>query len=325
MANDKLNKETMKLHTDHYNDYGYVDLSRSNHRRPEPGRKHKIAPKAIKATLAEIDDTVESFVPTYAAALDHRHHERRWVIESLGSFYQNEQIKDVLRIVKAGKEANVYCCTGGPATGRELLAAKLYRPRMLRHLKNNAIYKEGRTQRGDDGKTIRGSRELRAIDKKTEFGAQLEITAWIENEFQTQCQLYAAGADVPAPVAHGGNTILMQYLGDDMMPAPTLIDVALPTKEAQRLFERVFHNIGLLLGHHLIHGDLSPYNILYWEGQLTIIDFPQAVDARVNPSAYTLLERDIVRVGEYFARFGLKANFKQMAFDLWERYMTATL
>lgn len=315
----------MNLYADRYDDYGYSDLSRSSHRRPDPGRKQKTAHKTVKATLTEVDDTIESFVPTYAAALDRKHHERRWVIASLGSFYQNDQINDVLRIVKAGKEANVYCCTGGTATGRELLAAKLYRPRMLRHLKNNAIYKEGRTQRGDDGKEIRGSRELRAMDKKTEFGAQLEITAWIENEFQTQRQLYAAGADVPAPVAHAGNTILMDYLGDAVIPAPTLIDVALPHKEANQLFDRLFHNIKLLLGHHLIHGDLSPYNILYWEGKITIIDFPQTVDARVNPNAYTLLERDVWRVGEYFARFGVKANFKQMAFDLWQQYMTATL
>jgi catechol 2,3-dioxygenase-like lactoylglutathione lyase family enzyme len=46
------------------------------------------------------------------------------------------QILDVLRRVKGGKEANVYCCRTHPSTGVDLLAAKLYRPRMFRNLRS---------------------------------------------------------------------------------------------------------------------------------------------------------------------------------------------
>ena len=70
--------------------------------------------------------------------------ERRWILDALGDFYDGEWITDVLYRVKGGKEATVYCCQAHPLTGRKLLAAKIYRPRQFRKMKNDAIYKEGR-------------------------------------------------------------------------------------------------------------------------------------------------------------------------------------
>ncbi len=37
-----------------------------------------------------------------------------------------------------------------------------------------------------------------------------------------------------------------------------------------------------------MHGDLSAYNILYGESTITLIDFPQMVEARHNPHAFEL-------------------------------------
>jgi RIO kinase 1 len=277
------------------------------------------------AQLAESDDSAHHFLPSYVAPLDPRHYERQWIIDSLGSFYQENIITDVTRLVKAGKEANVYCCVAHEAAAVPLIAAKLYRPRMLRTLKNDAIYKEGRTVRDSEGKEVRGSREARAMRKKTRFGQLVETVAWIENEFQIQRQLYQAGADVPRPISHGGNTVLMAYVGDELMPAPVLSDVTLDPDEAGPLFERIMRNVTLMLSLHYVHGDLSAYNILYWDGRVTLIDFPQVVDARVNRNAFSLLERDVKRVCDYFSRFGVSADPVALAVDLWERYMRAEL
>src|SRR5436305_7994656 len=52
----------------------------------------------------------------------------------------------------------------------------------------------------------------------------------------------------------------------------------------------------------LVHGDLSAYNLLYWEGKLTLIDFPQGTSSHANQSAHVILHRDVQRVCEYFAR-----------------------
>ena len=123
------------------------------------------------------------------------------------SFYRENIITDVTRLVKGGKEANVYTCTAHPATGLDLVAAKLYRERMLRSLKNDAIYKEGRMLRDAEGKQIRSRRERTAVQNKSGYGLHLDFMMWIGTEYRTQTLLHDAGADVPKPVAHRARSI----------------------------------------------------------------------------------------------------------------------
>ncbi len=308
-----------------YETYQFFDNSREARRnRPGPRKKKQQRngrTRQIMRDIREMDDGIDTWVPSYAKALDPRHHERQWVTESVGPFYRDQIVTDVTRLVKGGKEANVYACTGHPATGMDLIAAKLYRPRMLRHLKNDAVYKAGRMLRDAEGKQLKGRREKLALRKKSNFGKQVDIQWWIGNEYRTQTQLFKAGANVPKPIAHQGNTILMAYIGDEYGPAPTLSEVRLPQAEAEPLFQRVMDNVALMLDNHLIHGDLSAYNILYWEGTIYLIDFPQMVEARHNPHAYELLERDITRVCEYFNSFGIATDPVALARGLWDPYM----
>jgi RIO kinase 1 len=70
-------------------------------------------------------------------------------------------------------------------------------------------------------------------------------------------------------------------------------------------------NIELMLACDRVHGDLSAYNVLYaGPGEIRIIDFPQAVDARFNSNALMLLERDIGNI---------------CAYSLWSRYLRSEL
>ena len=69
-----------------------------------------------------------------------------------------------------------------------------------------------------------------------------------------------------------------------------------------------------------VHGDLSAFNILYWEGEIKLIDFPQVVDIQANRSARAVLNRDVERVCQYFGRYGIRQNPNQLAEELWERY-----
>ncbi|MCZ7543106.1 MAG: hypothetical protein M5R40_05990 [Anaerolineae bacterium] len=78
-----------------------------------------------------------------------------------------------------------------------------------------------------------------------------------------------------------------------------------------------------MLERDLIHGDLSAYNMLYWEGAITLIDFPQVVNSRNNPNAYYILERDITRTCEYFARQGVACDPAAITEELWYRYLGA--
>ncbi len=113
---------------------------------------------------------------------------------------------------------------------------------------------------------------------------------------------------MPRPVVMGNNTILMEYIGEVGMAAPALSDVTLPQKTARRLFDRLMDNVELLLSLGRIHGDLSAYNVLYWQERGVLIDFPQAVDIATNPDARTLLDRDVLRLCQYFVRYGIEPD-----------------
>lgn len=286
-------------------------------RKPNPAKKQAQA-KAL-AQITYLAEDQDHFNFTYKAS----RHERVWILDSLGKFYDEKWLDDVLRLIKGGKEANVYqCLAHGTVTGLEnaYIAAKVYRPRQFRNLRNDALYREGRDHLDADGCVITEDRMLRAIGKRTGFGMKLSHSSWIEHEVKTIQLLKEAGADVPQVFASGHNAILMSFIGDSDGPAPTLNSIELDKSEVRPLFKRVLHNIEIMLANHRIHGDLSAYNILYWDGEISLIDFPQSIDPNVNRSAYRIFERDLLRVCEYFESQGVRSNPRKLATEMWTAY-----
>jgi RIO kinase 1 len=288
--------------------------ARKQSAKPAPKRSQS----QIVAELAEPAGLEAGFVTTYQPA----RYEAEWLLDSLRLFYDEQLITDVLAQVKGGKEASVYRCTAHPTTGATLLAAKVYRPRMFRNLRNDKMYRDGRSILASDGRAIKKTdhRIMRAVGKKTAFGVQVQHTSWLMYEYTTLERLYLAGAAVPRPYAVGENAILMAYVGDERRAAPTLNEIHLPKGEAEALFQEVLRNIELLLKRGLIHGDLSAYNILYWQGAVVLIDFPQVSDINSNAKSDFILRRDITRVCEYFTRQGVRCDAVAITRDLWDRY-----
>lgn len=294
---------------------------------PRPGKKPKNSQQKQAAKLAEVGQLAEDvdlsidFQTTYTPS----RFEAQWLKEALKPFYELDLIVDVEAQVKGGKEANVYRCRANPNLGPTWLAAKVYRPRKLRNLRNDAAYREGRhlltSQDGGAKKVKAGDDQiLRALGKSTEYGAQAQHTSWLMWEYQTLQSLHRAGAAVPQPWGAAENGILMAYVGDGERAAPTLHESHLNPAEAARLFDTALENVRILLQNGLIHGDLSAYNILYWQGSLTFIDFPQIVQAHHNRQAQTILRRDIARLADYFRPYGVRANPRALADALWQEY-----
>ena len=259
-----------------------------------------------------------SFQPTFLAG----RRDAPWILSSLTPLYHQKLITDIVHEVSSGKEATVYCCAAHPNTGQEFLAAKIYRPRMFRALRNDAVYRYSRVQRDEQGQAEHGnSRRGSAATRKTEKGRTAQVASWIEYEYLTQRIMYEHGANVPRSFAHIGNTILMEYIGEVGDPAPRLSDVALEHEEARPLFDCVLRNIELALVYGRIHGDLSAHNILYWEGKVTLIDFAQAVDPYHNSDVFSLFVRDIERTCQYFAHYDVQSDADEIARDIWTRHM----
>ena len=223
------------------------------------------------------------------------------LLSHLNPLIEDQLIAEVIRPIKAGKEAVVYCCRAHESLGGGLIAAKIYRPVERRSFKRDAVYQQGR-ERG----ARPDARTLRALGKKTKRGRLHKFSAWIAHEMRTMTLLYQAGADVPEPIDRVGPVILMEYFGDDKAPAPVLVNVTLDAGEVATIYQQILHNVEIFLIQHRVHADLSAYNMLYVDDHIVIIDFPQSVDPRYNDDAFDLLVRDLKNVNSFFKEYGLE-------------------
>lgn len=313
----------MSTHSDYdrFNDYEaqfdpmYSDRQARRKRKPKTKHTPKKAEQHVLHEIAETTGLEGGFETTYTPS----RFESGWLLAALRPFYEQHYIVDVLALVKGGKEASVYTCQGSAETADTLLAAKVYRPRMFRQLRNDAMYREGRSILKTDGTPVldREHRAQRAMAKRTRYGQELEHTSWLIYEYRMLHALWQAGAAVPRPYGMAENAILMEYIGDEGMAAPLLSEVHLDEAEVQPLFEEALRNIRVLLAQGVAHGDLSAYNMLYWEGGLKLIDFPQVTDVHGNPQAYRIFGRDVQRVCAYFNGYGLNVDAELLIPQLW--------
>jgi RIO kinase 1 len=303
--------DTLSKYYDDLDDEGQFEIVH----RPRTN-KPKLDPQTVQQFIQRQDDARQTFSFTYRPA----RFEEGWLLNSLGPFFEQRWITDVLCKIKAGKEASVYLCRAGEQVKSALVAAKVFRPRMLRNLKNDQLYRQGRLDLDENGHPITDPGMLKAKHKRSVYGEQIRHQSWIAYEYQTLQTLHAAGADVPQPYEMDENAILMSYIGDDASAAPTLNTVTLESSEVRPLYERILHNVELMLANGIVHGDLSAYNVLYWEGRVTLIDFPQVISPASHRSAYPIFCRDIARICEYFARQGLPSDPARLAAGLWKAH-----
>lgn len=240
--------------------------------------------------------------------------------DDIASFFDEGWISEVLFPVKSGKEATVYCCAADPCRDVRFYALKLYTPPEQRSFRNAAVYQETRFNRS--------TRQGRAMHNRSAKGRGMLHGQWLAHEYNALKTLFDAGCDVPQPIANGDRALLLSFIAssdDEGQAAPPLASLRFKVADAEPLFAQVQRNIETMLRCHLVHGDLSAYNILYGGEKLHLIDFPQAVDARSNSNARMLLERDVTNISRYFERMGCAVDPAAYATSLWERYQRAAL
>src|SRR3989304_2242603 len=159
----------------------------------QTNQKHSRRAERVAAGIANQLDRMENIHFTYNAS----RHERLWLVNSLGNFYELHWFSDVLRLIKGGKEGSGDECRADPCFTANYIAAKIYRPRKFRNLKNDHLYREGRYDLGADGLVILDDGMQHAMRKRTAYGLELLHTSWIEHEVKTLNLLHSAGADVP--------------------------------------------------------------------------------------------------------------------------------
>jgi RIO kinase 1 len=216
-----------------------------------------------------------------------------WVVTELAA------VDIELGLLKTGKEAEVHLLRrelpGGPSS---LLAAKRYRSNDHRLFHRDAGYLEGRR--------MRRSREMRAIEGRTAFGRNLIAEQWSVAEFAALSRLWTVGAPVPYPVQRNGTELLLEFIGDaDGSAAPRLAQLRPGPDELYELWLQLLGALDLMAGAGYTHGDLSAYNVLVHDGRLVLIDLPQIVDVVANPGGAEFLRRDVQNIAGWFHQRGL--------------------
>jgi RIO kinase 1 len=133
-----------------------------------------------------------------------------------------------------------------------------------------------------------------SLNKKT----RLIIFAWTQREYRN-LMLAREVIKVPKPIAFKDNILLMEFIGDND-PAPELKDS--PPKNPKKFYKKVTDNMKKLFDKGMIHGDLSPFNILNYNEEPVFIDFSQSTMTTAN-NAKELITRDVKNICIYFRKF----------------------
>ncbi|MAY12584.1 MAG: serine protein kinase RIO [Euryarchaeota archaeon] len=196
--------------------------------------------------------------------------------------------------IARGKEAHVFHGTGlsGP------VAVKIFHT-------SNAVFKN----------------LLQYIEGDPRFGGLKRrhrdvVDIWVRKEFRNLSRLAKWGLAVPKPLGVHKNVLVMDYLGTPSAPSPRLRDVKVADPEPVYIELLEFLAITWQKA-GMVHGDFSPYNIMWHDGGPVVIDVGQAV-VQSHPKSQEFLVRDVTRLVEWANKAGLDVELAEAMFEVLE-------
>jgi RIO kinase 1 len=228
-----------------------------------------------------------------------------------------------LGVVKSGKEAQINLIERSGDDGRRhLLARKRYLPREVKYkgqlealgvqrssaFRNDVQYREGRQ--------FRKTRDRRAVERMSTYGKRLLQDRWTGHEYDVMSKLWAEEVAVPYPVAYADDVFDLEFVGDLDGAAPQLNAARLDRDELDEAWGQLVIGLRTITKLGWAHGDLSAYNLLWWDQRLWFIDFPQAIDIAANPMGLDFVHRDAVNVCTWFSKRGVDADPEDLFAEL---------
>lgn len=193
---------------------------------------------------------------------------------------------DLISPLKVGKESNVFIAK----KGEKKIIVKIYR---LQNCDFNKMYDYIRK----DPRYSYLKKHRRDI-----------IFAWTQREYRNLLKANELKVKTPNVITWLHNIVVEEFVGDEA-PAPQLKDA--PPKNPQKFFNIVVKQVEMLYRGGLIHGDLSSFNILNHHETPYFIDFSQGTLIK-TPNSEELLLRDLNNIGQFFRKFSISCNSKEM-------------
>lgn len=139
------------------------------------------------------------------------------------------------------------------------------------------------------------------------------IMEWAKKEHHNLWTAHRIGLPVARPLFAEGNVLAMDFLGQEGTPYPTLQKASSRIRdkgmeEIQTLWGKIHDGLSKMAKHGFVHGDLSPYNILYDEkgNSIYFIDISQSYISREGIHTEDLFRSDILNISSFFQRLGVQ-------------------
>lgn len=196
-------------------------------------------------------------------------------------------IESLVGVVKSGKEAKIYRALGSKG---EELAVKIYLTVSAEFRRGMLPYLEG------DIRFSHVRRDIRSL-----------VYAWAQKEFKNLKKAWEIGVRVPKPYTVENNVLVIEFIGENGVPAPLLKDADVLNPE--KVYEKLLNYLKILYRKgELVHGDLSEYNVMILKNDEPVIfDMSQAV-LLSHPLADMLLRRDISNLNRFFRKIGVEVK-----------------
>lgn len=192
-------------------------------------------------------------------------------------------LQEIHGCISTGKEANVY--HGWYGEGKEA-AVKIYKTSIL-SFKDRDRYVSG---------------EYRFRNGYSKHNPRKMVKLWAEKEMRNLKRIYNEGIPCPNPILLRSHVLLMDFVGKDGVAAPLLKDAKLNSRKLSDAYDQLVRCMRRLYKNcHLVHADLSEYNVLWMDGRIYLIDVSQSVEMD-HPRALEFLKMDCRNVTNFFRK-----------------------
>ncbi len=200
---------------------------------------------------------------------------------ALNDLMNGKNISYLNGVVNSGKEARVYWGVKDDGTS---VAVKIYLV-VASEFKKRLIY-------------IEGDPRFRNLTKNN----RRLIELWTRKEYRNLQTAYNSGINVPKPLAIKRNVLIMEFIGEDGYHAELLVNVK---RVVNKDYTTIISDVKKLYRKaHIVHADLSEFNIFKYRNKLIIFDFGSGVHI-AHPLAKKFLERDLNNINNFFSRKGI--------------------
>lgn len=213
---------------------------------------------------------------TYKDVFEERTIRNLFELSSKGYFEE-----DTMSPISIGKEANIFSAK----KDGEKIIIKIYR---INTCDFNRMYE-----------ILRRDPRFPDLTKKR----RKVVLSWAAREYKNLHKARTAGVAVPTPFFIKENILLMEFIGNK--EADRKIKDVIPN--SKQFLAEIIKNMKKLYKANLVHGDLSPFNILNHNNKPVFIDFSQCIEKGTS-YAEEMLTRDIKNIANFFNKIGIKTT-----------------